>query len=56
MLRCAMTTADELCGVVAGGLVAGGLVAGGLVAGGVTVSVHIKTKHTVEQLNTIHDL
>ena len=46
MLRCATATADELCGVVAGGLV----------AGGVTVSVHIKTKHTVEQLNTIHDL
>ena len=59
MLRCAMATADELCGVVANGLVAGGLVAGGLVAGGlvagglvagglvagrVTVSVHIKTK------------
>ena len=61
MLRCAMATVDELCGLVTGGLVvgglvAGGLVAGGLVAGGVAVSVHIKTKHTVEQFNTIHDL
>ena len=48
MLCCAMAIADGLCGVVAGGLVAGGLV-----AGGVTVSVHIKIEHTVEQLNTI---
>jgi len=33
-----MAIADGLCGVV---------------AGGVTVSVHIKIEHTVEQLNTI---
>ena len=37
MLRFAMATADELCG---------------LVAGGVSVSVHVEIKHTIVKLNT----
>ena len=44
MLRCAMASADRLCG----------LVANGLVVGGVAVSVDVKIK--LYTYNTIHDL